>query len=88
MSTSRSPSSSVSVSGREVSVEGGDGRVVVLGPGARGRSQTGRAMTVPLRSRLGIMTDPVGVPEPKGVVAAEGSVDISVSLPVVDRRRL
>ena len=73
-------------------MEGGDGRVVVLGPAARGRgSHTGRAMTVPLRSRLGMMTDPVGVPEPKGVGAAEASVDISVSLPwagVVDKRRL
>ncbi len=43
-------------------------------------SQTGRAMTVPLRSRLGITTTPVGVPLPKGVAAVEAFVERSVSL--------
>ena len=73
-----------------VTVDGGDLLVVlVVGVGVvvralvvvvGGRSQTGRAMMVPLRSRLGTTTDPVGVPDPKGVVAIEVSVDPSVSL--------
>jgi hypothetical protein len=37
-------------------------------------------MMVPLRSRLGTTTDPVGVPVPCGVAATELSVDMSVSL--------
>lgn len=101
ISTSPSPSSSVSVSGRDVSVEwvgdGGDARrerylgsvavdwVAVEGlvAGVGAGSHTGLAMMVPLRSRLGMTTDPVGVPEPTGVAAADTSVDISVSLPEV-----
>ena len=44
-----------------------------------GGSQTGRAMTVPLRSRPGTMTDPVGVLEPTGVAAEEVSAEVEVS---------
>jgi len=54
-------------------------RLVVIVPvlmEAGAGSQTVRAMMVPLRSRLGMTTDPVGVPEPIGVAV----VDISVSL--------
>lgn len=43
-------------------------------------SHTGRAMTVPLRSRFGITTTPVGVPLPNGVAAVEVLVERSVSL--------
>ena len=45
-----------------------------------GGSQTGLAMIVPLRYLLGMTTDPVGVPDSKGVAANELSVDRSVSL--------
>lgn len=41
-------------------------------------------MTVPLRSRLGITTTPVGVPLPAGVAAVELLVERSVSLLDVD----
>ena len=90
VSMSTSPSSSVSVSGRELAAEVEvDGpaetsavprwnrctrRVVVVG-----WSHTGRAMIVPLLSRPGTVTVPVGVFDPFGVAFVEVSVDVSVS---------
>jgi hypothetical protein len=55
-------------------------RIPALPGVAWGGSQTGLAMIVPLRYLLGTTTDPVGVPDSRGVAASELSVDISVSL--------
>ena len=48
------------------------------------RSQTGRAMIVPLLSRLLTRTVPVGVPDSWGVAAMDVSVETSVSLLELD----
>lgn len=54
--------------------------VVVVG----GASHTVRAIMVPLRSRLGMTTDPVGVLDPRGVAVADVSVDVSASVSLLD----
>ena len=90
VSMSTSPSSSVSVSGLELAADVEvDGPAEALGTFSRDRctrrvvvpgwSQTGRAIIVPLRSRPGTTTEPVGVLEPLGVAFVEVSADVSVS---------
>lgn len=89
---STSPSSSVSVFGWDVS---GDGRKVLrwwartvpwfvfpvwaCGVAACEGSHTAAATTVPLRSRPGTSTVPVGVPLRTGVALVEVSVEVSAS---------
>ena len=84
-SVSTSLSSSVSVSGRELSV-GVDPEASALRVGrARVESQWVRAIIVPLRSRVETVTVPTGVIEKTGVVPKEVSVEVVETTEAADK---
>ena len=81
---STSPSSSVSVSGRELSVEVDPEASALRVGGARVESQRGRAIIVPLRSRTETVIFPAGVVERTGVPPKEVSAEVVESTEVAD----
>jgi len=81
---STSPSSSVSVSGRELSVEVDPEASALRVGGARVESQWVRAMIVPLRSRAETVTVPTGVIERTGVLPKEVSAEVVESTEAAD----